>query len=287
MTALRAVSCSLVVLVVVGCGSTSPTAARRNAVNRYLADVQHAQIDLVARQGQIDATLQSFSLAQSTAQEARALQFARTTVDTALSRVRGLDPPPDARRLGTLLVRHLAMQLALVDELIQTSRDVTRLGHVALLLGAAAAQLRIDLAAISATPHSTKVPRGGSTNVLLRYAGAFGRYGDSLRPIVPELVPAHAPSLLRPTLEAQRAALSRSVVLCDELRRTLAGRKADITKANADIHSLFALAASINGRQTRARQVAVAAAYNAKIHALDGLAGSIAAERERLIRSIG
>ena len=287
MTGLRVVACSLAVLVAAGCGSGGGTKSRRDAVNRYLTSVEHAQVLLVGRQGQIDSTLQSFSLTQPRAKDVRALRFARTTIATTLRNVQALKAPPDARRLSQLLVRRLALQQDLVDELIQTSHDVGRLAAAAPLLSAAAAQLRTDLAAISATPRPAKVPRGGSKNVLQQYGDAFGRYGDALRPIVPGLAPSPAPSLLRPTLEAQRAALTRSVALCDEIRRTLVLAKPDIPRANAAIHSLLTLAASLNGLETRKRQAAAAATYDAEIAKLNTLANAIGTERERLVRLIG
>jgi hypothetical protein len=287
VTGLRAVSCSLVVLVAVGCGSSNGTKSRRDAVNRYLTGVQHAQLDLVGKQGQIDSTLQSFSLTRPSARDVRALRFARTTIAATLRRVRALDTPPDARRLSKLLVRRLALQRALVDELIQTLHDVGRLAAAGPRLTAAAGQLRTDLAAISVAPRPAKVPAGGSQNVLQRYGEAFGSYGDALRPIAPGLAPSHAPSLLRPTLQAQQAALTRSVALCAEIRRALALAKPDITRANAAIHTLLTLAASLNGLETRKRQAAAAAAYDAKIAQLNVLANAIGRERDRLVRELG
>jgi hypothetical protein len=288
VTGLRAVSCSLVVLVAAGCGSGDGTKARRDAVNRYLTAVQRAQIDLVGRQGQINSTLQSFSLTHASARDLRNLRSARTTIAATLNRVRALDTPPDARRLGGLLVRRLALQQALVEELIQTSHDVGRLAAAQPLLTAAAAQLRTDLAAIAAAPRpAATVPATGSRDVLQRYGEAFGRYGDSLRPIAPRLAPSHVASLLRPTLEAQQKALRRSVALSGEIHRALALARPDIPEANAAIHSLLTLATSINGPQTRKREAAAAGAYDARIAKLNALASATAAERERLVRRIG
>jgi hypothetical protein len=281
---VRAVSCALVVLVASGCGSNG-TKARRDAVNSYLTRVEHAQINLLGKQGQFDSTLQSFSLTRPSPQELRALGLARETVAIALRRVRALKPPPDARRLSQLLVQRLVVQQGLLDELIQTSHDLARLAATGPRLTAAAAQLRADLAAVSAAPRRPTVPRAGSNDLLKRYGEAFGRYGDTLRPIAPRLAPSTAESLLRPTLEAQRAALTRSVSLCDEIRRALA--RPDIPRANTAIHSLLTLAATLNGEQTRRREAAAARVYDARIGKLNVLAQAIAAERNRLVRAIG
>lgn len=270
-------------LVAIGCGSDG-TKSRRAAVNRYLDGVQHAQIELVGKQGQIDSTLQAFSLTHPKANELPALRFARTTIGVALRRVRALDPPPDAQRVSDLLVRRLALQHALVDELIQTLHDEKRLAAAGPPVAAAAARLRTDLAAIAAAP---RVPRSSSAGALSRYGEAFGRYGDTLKPIAPTLAPAHAQSLLRPTLEAEQQALTRSVALTAEIRGTLAPKRPNIPKANAAIHSLLTLAASLNGAETRKREAAAARAYDARIAKLNTLANAIGVERDRLVRTIG
>jgi hypothetical protein len=281
----RAVSCALVVVVASGCGPSDPTKARRDAVNSYLTSVQHAQIDLLGKQGQIDSTLQSFSLTRPSPQSLRALGVARATVSSTLRRVKTLNPPPDAQRLSQLLVQRLAVQQGLLDELIQTSHDLARLAAARPVLTAAAAQLRADLAAVSAAPRQATVPRAGSKDLLKRYGEAFGGYGDTLRPIAPRLAPSPAESLLRPTLEVQRSALTRSVSLCDEIRRALA--RPDIPRANTAIHSLLTLAATLNGNETRTREAAAARVYDARIGKLNVLAQAIAAERNRLVRAIG
>jgi len=285
---LCVVSCSLVALVAVGCGSGDGTKSRRAAVNHYLDGVQHAQIELVGRQGQIDGTLQSFSLTNAKPGELRDLRLARTTIATALHRVRALDAPPDAKQLEALLARRLALQQALVDELIQTLHDEQRLAAASPSLAAAAARLRTDLAAVATTPRlASTVPRSRSKGVLDRYGQAFGRYGDALRPIVPALAPAHNGSLLRPTLEAEQKALGASVALCGAIRRYLAPVRPDIPKANAAIHSLLTLAASLNGAQVRKDEAAAARAYDGRIAKLNTLAQAIGAERNRLVRTLG
>jgi hypothetical protein len=281
----RVVGCALVVAVLAACGSGDATKSRREAVNRYLTGVQNAQVTFMGRQGQIDAALQSFSLAKPTATERRSLRLAHTTIAGTLRKVRALEVPPDARRLHRLVVRRLVVQQQLVDELVLTSQDVTRLTAAAPPLAAAAARLRGDLAAIASTPAPAKVPKGGSAQTLARYGAAFGRYGDALRPLAARVAPAQAPSLLGPTLEAQHAALVRSVALCDTIRRALA--KPDVVLANKSIHDLLTIAASLGGTELSKREAAAASVYDAKVAQVNKLAGAIGKERERLVREIG
>lgn len=262
-----------------GCGSDG-TKARRAAVDDYIDEVGKAQIDLVGQQGRIDAALAAFSLTKPTAQELAALRQGRATVDQAVARVQKVAAPKDAERLDRLILTRLRLQRSLLDELITTQVDAKRLVAVAPRLRAAAVQLRDDLAAIAAQPN---VPTGGSADLLTRYGEAFGRYGDTLRPEASQLGPAQ--SLIGPTVAEQRRAVTWSVELCDEIRTDL--KRRDIASANAAIHTLLTLSASLNGPTIRRAQQAVARSYNARIARLAKLEKQISAERGRLVRTIG
>ena len=98
MTALRGTAIVLALLVIAGCGSDD-TRARREAVNSYFGKVAAAQVALLSHQGQIDATLQGFSLTHSTPGELAKLRAARRDIDGAQRQVKALSPPDDARKL--------------------------------------------------------------------------------------------------------------------------------------------------------------------------------------------
>jgi hypothetical protein len=283
----RGLVCGLaVVLVLAGCGSSS-TKDRRDSVNAYFTAVQHAQSRLASRSSEIDTTLAGFTLTHPSAKELAGLRRGRATVETALARVRRLDVPADASKVQRLVEQRLLAQRALFDELIQTELDVNRLAAAGPKLHAAAVRLRADLAAAASAPASTAsvVARGTALSARERYAQAFGRYGDSLRPVVPTLAPSATPSLLLPTLRDQRTALARSVTLSDAIRSDL--QQSDIPKANRDIHSLLVIAASLNGTATRRAEAQAARAYNAKIARINTLDRQLARERERLVQEIG
>lgn len=272
-------ACALAAVVLAGCGGDA-TKQRREAVNDYFDSVQKAQVDLIGHQSQISAALASFSLRAPSAKDRAALQSARNRVDKTLRRVQALDAPEDAAVLDGLIVRRLALQRDLLDELLQTWRDASVLTGAVPKLGAASRALRADLAAIS----GDTVPAGGSAALLGRYGDAFGRYGDALRPVVRQVEPS-SPSLLRPSLVAQHAALQRSVRLCDEIRADLG--KQDVDGANEAVHSLLTIAATLNGAATRKAEAAAAKVYNARIARLSSLERKIVLERGRLVREIG
>ena len=278
MAAARAACCCLLVLLAVSCGSGGHP--RRDAVNAYLAQVKKAQATLIGGQGQIDLTLQAFSLTKSPANELQKLQRDRRTVATTLKRLQVLEPPPDARHLHALILQRSKLQVALFDSLIETLRDLPRLRAVGPPLTAAAQRLSADLAAAGGTQ-----VKGGSKAFLQLYAAAFGRYGDTLRPIGAGLAPAKGGSLLRPTIAAERSLIARSTSLCDTIRSTLA--KNDIDGANAAIHELLTLTQTAGGTSVRAAQQSAARAYNARAAKIDRLARSIAGERAKLVQRVG
>jgi hypothetical protein len=278
VAAARAACCCLLVLLAVGCGSGGHP--RRDAVNAYLAQVKRAQAPLIGGQGQIDLTLQAFSLTKTPANELQKLRRDRTTVARTVRRLQVLEPPPDARHLHALIMQRSRLQVALFDSLIETLRDLSRLRAVGRPLTAAAHRLSTDLA----TAGGTRV-KGGSKAFLQRYAVAFGRYGDTLRPIGAGLAPAEGGSLLRPTIAAERSLIARSTSLCDTIRSTLA--KNDIDGANAAIHELLTITQTAGGTSVRAAQQSAARAYNAQVAKIDRLAASIAGERAKLVQRVG
>ena len=277
----RFAALGLVLVLPAGCGSDA-TKQRREAVDQYIDDVTKAQVNLAGHQGQIDQALAAFSLARPTTKNVQALRKGRDQVAATIVRVRAVETPADAKKLARLIETRLELQRSLLDELVWTASDARRLAGVAPTLRAAAATLHTDLAAVSG---SSNVPQGGSSDVLQRYGEAFGRYGDALRAVPARLAAAPEPSLLAPTIAEQRRAVAWSVRLCDEIRADL--KRHDIDNANAAIHSLLTIAATLNGPALARAEQRVAQNYNAQIDRLTKLEQQISAERGRLVRTVG
>jgi hypothetical protein len=211
----------------------------------------------------------------------------RHEIDLASRNMHALRPAQDARKLHGLLVRRLALQRSVIDELIATSLYIPKLAAATPPLHTAIVDLRRNLAAI-ATPASTSKPTvasGGGAGVLDRYAAAFGGYGDALKPVSASLERLSAPPIMQPALSAQQQSLKRSIALSASIRTALLRR--DIPAANAAIHSLFTVSAALNGVQTRKRQAEAAQAYDARIRQIDALAKKADAERTRLVQVVG
>jgi hypothetical protein len=277
--AFRGTAFLLVLLFLAGCGSNG-TKERRHAVNDYFASVGKAQVVLVGRQAQINSSLQAFSLTRSTATELRKLRDGSAVVARALRNVRAVQPPADAEPLHQMIVQRLELQRALLDELIATAVYIPQAAATAPPLQAATLALRRSLGVAAGSPTVTAQSRS-----LAGYATAFGGYGDALKPISARLEALTAPPILRPSLDAERRALTRSIALCAAIRRALDRR--DISAANTSIQALFSVSAELNGARTKEQQAAAGRAYNARVHRLDVLATRIDRERNRLVQVVG
>ncbi|MGH3004252.1 MAG: hypothetical protein ACRDM1_16570 [Gaiellaceae bacterium] len=286
MATLRVGLVALVLVVAVGCGADA-TKSRRDAVDAYLTQVKTAQVELLGKEGQIDAALQSFSLTRTTPSELARLRQARATVDGALRRLQALHPPADARRLQALLVQRLTLQRSILDELVQATSYVPKVVVATAPLQQVAAGLRDDLRAAGApsSPAGATVAPGGSGSALARYAAAFARYGAALKPVSARLHGLRAPAILRAGHDAEQHALDRSIALAAQIHSALL--RGDITTANAAIRSLFAVSSTVDGISTQKAQAAAARAYDAQLRRVDTLAVRVNGERSRLVGAIG
>jgi mono/diheme cytochrome c family protein len=117
-------------------------------------------------------------------------------------------------------------------------------------------------------------------DVYHQYAAAFAHYRAATIPILARLDRLTAPPELRPLLDAERAALRRSVSLCTTIESDL-GRH-DVAAANKSIQTLFGLASGVNSAEVSRQQVAAARAYNARLTAIAKLSAAVARERQQL-----
>ena len=132
-------------------------------------------------------------------------------------------------------MQRLALQRAVVDELIQAALYTPKVAATAAPIQAALVALRTELRAIAGTP---TVAAGTSAVPLDRYAAALRRRWRRTEAVSARL---HALVGPRSAAGARRgaAALTRSIALCDAIRTAL-GRR-DIAAADTAIHSLFSV----------------------------------------------
>ncbi|MGZ4353135.1 MAG: hypothetical protein ACXVZ4_06295 [Gaiellaceae bacterium] len=265
----RLLAGAIVVAALAGCGGGGGH-ARRDAVNLYFDRVDRAQARLAARQPAIDKALAAFSVKGNSAAEVRALVRARLELDRARRAVAAITPPPDARALHRELVRLLARQAAVADEVVRMSSFMPRLQAVVQPLVPAAATLTRDLRAAK-----------GYKAV----AAAFARYRASLTQIVARLDALDAPPVLRPVVAGDRRLVANVVALCRRAEAALAAHRA--AQADAAVRAVFAANTAAEARRTQAAQLAAARAYNARLKEIAALADTVARERLRLVKTTG
>ncbi len=137
---------------------------------------------------------------------------------------------------------------------------------------------------VTVTPPSSTLPTTTS-DVFGRYATAFARYRQAIEPTIVALDRLQAPPELRPSLLAEQSAVHRSADLCATIEQALL--KHDIAGANAAIRALFGVAAGVNTAQTRKDQAAALQAYNAQVARIGALSSRVAADRQKLVQSLG
>jgi mono/diheme cytochrome c family protein len=165
----------LVAVVLAGCGGSSKSTERRDAVNAYFDRVDRAEAGLVGSAGEIDRAFRGFRLTGNSAGEIHELTFARDRVAGALRRVRAIDPPRDARHLHADVVQLLLLQHAAAAELLAIVDYQPRFQRALQPLSAAGATLSQDIrqAARTKTP-----PAPSGSNTAAATAWAQGSCGN-------------------------------------------------------------------------------------------------------------
>jgi hypothetical protein len=239
-------------LLLAGCGGDG----RREAVDDYIEQVDRAQASLLGQKGQIDLVLGRFDLVDPKPGDVAALDRAGRELRGTAAKVRGIEPPREARRLHDDVVRLLELQANVSRELVLAARYVPGFRSAIEPLGDATTRLGTDLKAARATRASI---------------AAFTAYRTSLSGILRELEPLMPPEALRPSL-------ARSVALCSEVEDAL--RRGDVSGVGEALRELASLSTGPQAVRTRNDEIAAAKAYNKRLTTIGKLARKV--ERERL-----
>jgi len=355
----------LAAVVLAGCGGSSKSTERRDAVNAYFDRVDRAEAGLVGSSGEIDRAFRGFRLNGNSAVEIRELAFARDRVASALHRVQAIDPPREARRLHADVVQLLLLQHAAAAELLAIVDYEPRFRRALQPLSAAGTALsqdireaaktktppapsgsnreaatawaqgrcgnchtlaatgstgtngpNLDVLQLSAAEIAAKIRAGGagmpalakripparidalaafiaaeearaaaSNAALDAYAAAFSHYQGALQGMLKALESLSAPSVLRPTHDAEVRTLRRTAGLSGAVSAALRGRH--LPAANKAIRELFATAATADQDATRRASAAAVRAYNGRLRQIAMLTARITREHQRLVQQVG
>jgi hypothetical protein len=278
MRLVRVGSFVVAVALLAGCGS-GHTAARRNAVNAYFDNVDHAEAKLIAATGEIDGAFHAFSLTGNKPQEVSKLVRARSEIDSALHGVRAIDPPAEAKPLHADLIRLLALQSEIAGELVSATRYIPQFDRTVRPLRAASVTLSHDFA------QTSKAKTTSPAAVLSDLSAAFATYQASLASVLRKLDGLSAPPALHATFASEQRILQRSITLSATVVAAL--KRKDVPAANAAIRTLLEVNGQANAAAAQKAEAAAAHVYDARLVAIARLRTTIAVKRQQLQQSLG
>lgn len=258
-----------VVLLVSACGGHQ---ARRNAVTKYINQVNATQVAMRQQLLAVERAYRDFGRKHGPklAQMEPRLAHSETTIRAVGRRLKALHPPPDARKLQTLLVRLVTDETEVAHELVQLAQFSPRFSAALAPLAPASRDLR---AAFKRAKKATQ------------QADALDAYAVVLSDVLHRLQPLVAPPAFAPALTSQRTTLAQvrtsALALADGLRK----------KRRAALPTLIqrftnaGLGSQALGEQ-RAR-IAAIKAYNGRVDQLSTLGREIDTERVRLAKALG
>jgi hypothetical protein len=268
MRAAGAVVLVAATVIVAGCGGANHT--RRDAVNAYFDRVDAAQVQIRLQAGPIEKAFAKFSTVHNSKSEMRALASANVMLDRTWVKLKRVRPPADARRVHADLVNLYGLEADVARELVAMTHFVPRYDALLAPLSPAHTTLAGDL----------KTAKG-----FKQIAAAFERYRLSLAGVLAQLRRLSAPPTLRPALEAESAALARSVGLCSSIEKALERHNAKQTAAG--ITALSGLGTQTSAARVRNQLAAAAKAYNTRLARISSLTVKIGRERNALVGELG
>jgi len=258
-----------VVLLVSSCGGSG---ARRKAVTDYIHQVNSVQIAMRAPLISVQKAYKDFGRKNgpTLAKIEPRLVRAEATIRGMVKQLEALQPPPDARKLHALLVRLVSQEAEVAHEVVLLAQFSPRFSAALRPLAPASAKLRAAF----------KGAKKAKTQ-----ADALDAYAVALAGVLAKLRSVEAPPAFVPSLESERATLTRvrttAIELADGLRKNRRALLPTLIQrfTNAGLAS--------QGLAAQRARIAAIVAYNRRIADLAALARQVDTERVRLDRSLG
>lgn len=295
--AIVAVAAIVAVVSVVLPRHHKPESTQRVAVSRYITQVDAVEQRMTYALSEVASAYREFTSSRSLSPAtARGLAQAERTLVALHARVAGVDAPPQARHLRSLIVK-------LVGQETEITHEVDGLVHftpafrsaVSTLQTAATALSRRLSAAQAPKPHSlrgtpaqikkARAAYNAAANVAAAtQADAVAAYDDALAAIIRRLRQLSPPAVFAPAYQAQLVALEDTVAagarLAAELRNSKRSHVAELSRA-------FTVATR-RAQSTSAQRAEIAAvvAYNRRVKAVGQTAAAVRNELSRLQRAL-
>jgi hypothetical protein len=257
-----------IVVLAAGCGGDDD---RRDAVAAYIDDANAIQRELRVPITGAARVYADFSSGDADLAEVRPrLARSRSLFRTLERRLARLQPPPDARRLHSLLLGLVGAQAEIAREIEGVAGFVPRFEQHRNPLRSAERRLRTALAA----------SRSADAD-----AAALNRYGRDVGAVLRGLAALQPPAVVAAAYQAQVETLAK-------VRREAAALAKAIRDGNVEVlpTRFRQLAGAARGSQSLAAQrshIAAVKLYNRRISTLSRLERAVNRERSRLQRELG
>ena len=260
-----------VVLLVSACGNGNK--ARRNAVTDYINHVNAAQVSMRKQLLAVERAYRDFGRkgGPSIAKIEPRLARSETTIRGVARRIEALDPPPDARKLHSLLVRLVTQEAEVAHELVQLAQFSPRFSAALRPLGPGGAALR----------KAFKTAKKAKEQ-----ATALDAYAATLTVVLERLRSVEAPPAFAPALRSQRSSLAHVRAAALDLAAGLRDKKHRAALPRLIQRFTNAGNASQSIAEQKAR-IAAIKAYNTRVSDLATLGHAIDTERVRLQNTLG
>jgi hypothetical protein len=257
----------LLVLVVSGCGSSTKD-KRRDAVNEYLNRVDEIQTRFAPSFSLANEAYRDFARGKSGKKQLVKLRGAEVAIIGARDSLQQLDPPKDAQKLHTQLVKLYNLDAALGLEAITLQQFLPQVRQVLKDLARVNRSYRTSLA---------------STTTAGEQATALDGYSDQVEKVVKEFRTMAPPPALGPWRAAQMTRLQEIADTGHNLAKAL---RAGDRNAVAGLIKRFRFLLSHQPNVSQAQHDAVKA-YDNRLVGITRLQGKIQSEHQRLQNLLG
>lgn len=296
MRALAAAVAAFLLFAASACGGHSQTKAERDAVTRYIDEVN--VVERLSERPLVRASLayRHFSTTPAGLRREQGQFAAAAAAFAALHRkVARIDTPTAALRLRARLLALIDAETSVARELAVFARFLPQFRSTLAPLAAANTQLSAGLAHVP-TPKPKRVPRSKLKAARAAYlravaasatlqADVVSTYTTRIGVIAQHLRTLRPPAVLAPTYRTQLRTLEHVRVAGDALATALrTGKFARVAVLDRNFRAAALAASSLAAQRA---EIAAVRGYDAQVRRISTLAGAVEREREALQKTLG
>jgi hypothetical protein len=249
-------------------GDGDAKAVRHAAVTQYIVEVNKTQQTLILELGQVSSVYRKLRIqAKPVPGQLDRLEASSGTLAKLRTKIERLPSPAEAAKLRAELLKLLALQVAIADEVTGLVRYIPLETTAQQQLAGATGRLRQEL---------------GAAGTAAEQEAAFDSYRTAIAGIATRLSRADAPAVVEPSRVAEIARLRALIEITKEIGRALGERRVKDVEA---LFGQFARTAAATGTTPAEREAIVA--FNRRLKSIVDQRQRLSAERVRLQNELG